>query len=133
MKLIQWSAALAVGHDEIDAQHQQLVEIINRLHEAMMERRGREVLAQVFEDLEKYTRFHFATEERLMDRHHYAASADHKKAHADLIDKLLALYSDFERGKLTISMETMNFLKSWLTDHIGRKDKSLSAFLSKPT
>ncbi|MFY9326888.1 MAG: bacteriohemerythrin [Georgfuchsia sp.] len=128
--LIQWSPKLSVGIAIIDQQHQELVRIINELYEAMTTGQGRNVLGDIFNRLVKYTADHFSTEERLMSQHSYPQAVDHKAKHADLVKTALDLQEKFKSGKLSISLDTMTFLKEWLSKHILVTDKVFGAFLS---
>lgn len=130
MALITWSKQFEVGHPEIDKQHQELIRIVNRLHDAMLARQGRDALGAVFKDLDAYTRMHFRTEEDLMARFGYGEAVSHKKIHDDLIGELKKLHADFDAGKLSVTMATMTFLQNWLTKHIAQVDKKLSSFLA---
>ncbi len=126
---MSWSSEYEIGHGVIDAQHQELFAIFNRLHEAMMERRTTEVMTRTFNDLERYVRFHFRTEEMLMDRHGFPDAERHKAAHDDFAGRLLELYSDFERGRHTVAMEAAIFLRSWLNSHIPVADRKLGEYV----
>jgi hemerythrin-like metal-binding protein len=121
---------IAVGHPEIDSQHQKLIDLVNRLHDAMSKGKGRDVLGRILVELEDHTKYHFGTEEGLMDKHAYPGTFAQKQKHKELVGQLSAIMADAKQGKLTVTMETMNFLRSWLTDHIMGMDKKLSAFLS---
>lgn len=130
MSLIEWGPQIAVGHPEIDAQHQKLIDLVNRLHDAMSKGKGKDALGQILVELEDYTKYHFGIEEALMAKHVYSGTLAHKQKHKELIGQLAALMAEYKKGKLTVTMETMDFLKSWLTDHIMGMDKKLSQFLS---
>lgn len=39
-KFVEWSTELSVGIEEIDAQHQVLVDLLNQVHEAIQQRQG---------------------------------------------------------------------------------------------
>lgn len=128
--LISWGPQIAVGRPEIDAQHQKLIGIINNLHDGMATGKGKDVLGKSLAELEDYTRYHFGTEEALMEKHAYNGAFFHKQKHKEFVGQLAAIMADYKNGRLTVSMETMNFLRTWLTDHILGMDKKLSQFLS---
>jgi len=54
MAYINWSDRYSVGNAHLDSQHQELFRIVNALHEAILERRSRDHLGELFEELEKY-------------------------------------------------------------------------------
>ncbi|WP_347989749.1 bacteriohemerythrin [Methylomonas sp. AM2-LC] len=123
MSLLNWSSAFCVGVTEIDDQHKKLVDMANRLNDAMQIGQGREALAKILNELVDYTVYHFGTEEKLMSVHQYPNQAAHKEEHK----KLIAAVSDFKRkfdtGDAAITSEIMNFLRDWLTKHILQSDK----------
>ena len=130
MSLIIWNDQLKVGISIIDTQHQELVRMANELADAMKAGHGRDVLEKLLASLTSYTVSHFGTEERLMQQHAYAKAADHKKQHDDLKAQVTALQAKAKEGKLSVTLETMNFLKDWLMKHINHTDKDLAAHLA---
>jgi len=123
MALFTWSPVYSVGNDLIDSEHQKLFEMADRLHSAMLSGRGQLVLRQLFADLADYTRTHFSHEEALMARHSYPELQAHAEIHRQLIAKLSKLQTDLAGGKLTVTMDTMQFLRDWLQHHIGKTDR----------
>ena len=65
-KFVEWSNELSVGIEEIDAQHQVLVDLLNQVHEAIQQRQGLETTWVIVQKLYEYTRVHFAVEESLL-------------------------------------------------------------------
>jgi len=128
--LITWNSMLSVGVKEIDDQHKKLVEMANQLNDAMREGHGRDVLGKTLNELVHYTQYHFATEERLMDRHHYPESAAHKAQHADLVRSIAAFKAKFDQGDVALTSQIMNFLRDWLNSHIMKTDKQFGKALN---
>jgi len=129
MAFIIWNDALSVQIAEIDAQHKCLIDLINQLHDSMKAGRGNDIIGSVLLDLLKYTQFHFATEEKYFHKYAYPEAFLHKKQHDDLTRKTKELTASHSQGKLTISIETMNFLRDWLKVHILESDKKYGPFL----
>lgn len=125
-----WKEAYNVNITEIDQQHKKLVDLINKLAEAMSHGKGKEVLGEVFGQLISYCSSHFATEERLFDQYSYPEAAEHKDKHRKVTAKVLALQQEMREGKKTISMEVMDFLEQWLDKHILGTDMKYSAYLT---
>lgn len=123
MALLTWNESLSVNVRDIDEQHQKLVGMLNLLHEAMGKGQGKDVLKTLLGDLARYTVTHFANEEAYMKRFDYAELAAHKAEHEALKSKVVELKARFEGGQTMLTVETMNFLKNWLTDHIQGSDK----------
>lgn len=123
MALIQWEDKYSVGVSDLDSQHQLLVELINKIHDAMKMGKSKEVVPGVLKDLVKYTQEHFAYEENYMAKIGYIDLAQHKVQHAHFIKKIVNFQNDFESGKVGINFEIINFLKDWLLGHICISDQ----------
>lgn len=96
----------------------------------MSEGKGKDALGSILGEMAQYARGHFATEEKIMKTHGYGGYDDQKKKHEDFVAKAVALKSDFESGKLTLSIETLKFLKDWLDTHIATEDRKYKSFLN---
>jgi hemerythrin-like metal-binding protein len=130
MPLINWTENLSTKIPSIDKQHKKLIELLNRLHDAMREGRGKEVLGTTLDELISYTKTHFTYEEELMKKANYPDLANHKKEHEQLVAKVLDLQKKYNSGSVTMTIETLNFLKDWLNNHILVSDKKYGPVLS---
>jgi hemerythrin-like metal-binding protein len=123
MVAIEWSKKYSVGVEMFDEQHKVFFGIINDLYASIMERKEREVLGDIFEQLLKYTDFHFESEERYFDEFHYEHAVEHKEAHRLLTERLLALKTRWDEGALDNPYELLDFLEDWLVEHIMGMDR----------
>lgn len=130
-KFVEWSNDLSVGIEEIDIQHQTLVELVNEMHQAIHDRHGNDVVFDILNRLAEYTRIHFAVEESLMRILGYPDYEAHKEEHIKLIDTVQDLVQKVGAGKTAVGFELMHFLKVWLTKHILESDKAYSEFFIK--
>lgn len=128
MSLIKWSDELSVGNAGMDSEHVKLINILNSLYDAMKEGKSKDVLNQVFLDLIEYTKVHFSDEEKLMSKHNYPEMFTHASMHRDLEAQVAALYGRYKSGQSFISMDIMDFLKDWLSNHIMQTDKKYGTF-----
>jgi hemerythrin len=131
MPLMKWDPSLSVGDAKLDGQHQELVNILNKLFDAMKEGHGREVQQDVLNSLVSYTQKHFQDEERAMQRAGFPELEAHKREHAQLIEEVGGFLKAFNSGKNFQHIQMMTFLKSWLLDHIKGSDKAYAPYLSK--
>lgn len=127
--LIVWGDQLKVGLPLIDNQHEQLIALANQLYLAMKAQRGREVLNQLFVDLANYTIWHFDTEEKLMLENGFPNAAAHFHEHAELKRTVSELGKKAKHKQLEVTLETMNFLRDWLSRHINHTDRRLAEFI----
>jgi hemerythrin len=129
MPLIEWNSSFSVQNNEMDRQHQQLFSLLNKLHEALAQGKGKETLPILFNDLLRYTQSHFAAEETLLQRHNYPGLATQKREHADLTAQAVKLQKQFQAGDFSAGMQTSIFLKKWLTEHIQGTDQKYGEHL----
>jgi hemerythrin len=130
MALLNWKNEYSVNIKEIDDQHRRLVDMINELHEAMVQQKAKEALGSVLSKLVNYAATHFATEERLMQGNGYPEYAEHKEKHEKMTAKVLALQKEWQAGRTTLGIEVSQFLKDWLDKHILGTDKKYAPFLN---
>jgi len=128
MALFVWDPSLSVDIREVDEQHKKLISLVNGLFEAMKTGHGRTVLKEILDELVDYTKYHFGTEEALMTQYRYPSYPAHKREHDELARKAFELKTQNDRGENVITVEVMNFLKSWLTNHIKGSDKKYTKF-----
>ncbi|MGD8777337.1 MAG: bacteriohemerythrin [Ignavibacteria bacterium] len=129
MALIVWGDNFSVKNSLIDYQHKRLVNLVNELHNSMKEGKGKDALGKTFYELINYTKEHFDTEEKLMQKANFPDYAAHKKEHDTLTKEVLNLKEKFDAGKAMISIEVLNFLKNWLTVHILDTDKQYTDYI----
>jgi hemerythrin len=131
MALMEWNNSYSVNVAEIDVQHKKLVDMINDLNDAMSQGKGKDVIGKILGGLIDYAGSHFATEEKYFDKFGYPETISHKKAHADLVKKVLEYQDGFNKGSISLSVEVMRFLKDWLILHIQGTDKKYTAFFNE--
>jgi len=133
MQLIVWSETFSVGVKRLDADHQILIEMLNRLCEAWQSGKQAAVLEKLFDALMAYAATHFSREESILRALDYEAAAEHEAAHA----KLKAAIVDFRRRAMEnpyapgLTEEAALFLRSWLLDHILGEDRRYKGLFEK--
>jgi hemerythrin-like metal-binding protein len=122
MTLLHWQARFSIGIAEVDHEHRGLIDLINRLHEALgTERSGERVeafLGEIFADISA----HFALEEKVMRQRHYAALADHKADHERLLDELRDLMDQQAAGLVLDDARFAARLAEWFSVHFQTHD-----------
>ncbi len=130
MAFFVWSDKYSVGVREFDAQHQQLVKIMNELFDAMSSNKAKDVLGKILGELVTYTKTHFSNEERYMQTYAYPGLADQKREHEAFVKKIQDFHTSFNAGKLALSIEMSSFLKNWLIQHISGTDRKYQEFFN---
>lgn len=126
---MDWSDRYALGIELIDSQHKVLFRLIDQLAKAIQANDGTSGLQEVFDKLKEYTLTHFAAEEHLMEQHGYHASREHHANHLALEQSLAHLAARAAEGEPLLSLQTMNFLRQWLYQHIDHVDRAFADFL----
>ena len=129
MKDLVLDHMLTIGINEIDDDHNKLVNLFNILNHSITEGAATDYVEAVLEELINCTVWHFSHEERLMLKYGYDRFEDHKAEHKDLIESARELQQKFiQTGKLD-EREDLEFLERWLTEHILVADLRLGSYL----
>jgi len=128
---LQWSEAFEVSIPKVDAEHRHLVAIVNSFHQVYRSGAARERVFPVLNLLVQYVEVHFQSEESLMAAGKYPDLLKHRREHDKLTDQIFELAQKYEAGDAEITYEVMEFLKTWLLDHILQMDKKLEPFFQE--
>lgn len=123
---LTWHDSYSVGYDPIDAQHQNLFAISNRLADATEKADGAndDDLRPIIAELLAYTRTHFADEERLMAKAGYPDLAQHRAVHVVFENQMRALETQVSKGEVrAVASVLPQLLNDWLLDHIATTDQ----------
>jgi len=131
MPLMTWNDKMSVGVALLDNDHKKLVGMLNQLFDAINSGQGKESLGHILDGLVDYTKIHFANEEKLFAQTGYPEAVAHKKEHDTLTQQVLDVQKKYKAGATgTLSLEVMNFLKTWLVNHIQGNDKKYTPHLN---
>ena len=133
MAYFEWADDMVIDNGVIDADHQQLVTLVNRLHTATSEGQGQEIVDQVLQEVLTYTIEHLRREESLMASVNFPNLVGHKAGHERFILRLKTLQAKYESGSVTVASQLSTVLRDWLSIHIRRDDKELRQFLKHNT
>jgi hemerythrin-like metal-binding protein len=122
MTLLRWQPNFTIGIAEVDHEHRTLIDLINRLHDALGERRSGErveaFLGEIFADIAA----HFALEEKVMRERRYDALAEHKADHERLLDDLRDLMDEQAQGLPLDDKQFGARLAEWFSRHFQTQD-----------
>lgn len=122
--IISWTAELATGHPEIDADHQVLTDIIARLSE-LIDGNEHEKIGDILCQLTEYVTLHFGREEFIMHSIRYPEADAHLLAHCDFFANLTRFVYLYETDQVGLGQDILNYLTLWLTSHEANEDKLL--------
>lgn len=130
VELIKLEDDLRLNIPEIDSQHEELIELVNGLHLALVGGADKAARDGFLSKLLERTRSHCAYEEELMSLYDYPGHEAHKSEHDRLTQNLVDLVARYQRGELLLSIAVVMELKCWATIHIEKSDLPLGAFLN---
>lgn len=128
MALMDWKDSYSVGVEHLDEQHMGLVNQINILHDAMKVGKAKATLTPILDKLIEYTATHFKSEEKLFEQYNFPDIEKHKVEHSSFVEEVLAFKRDFDKGRIMVTFEVMDFLKNWLIKHILGSDMDYKDF-----
>jgi len=123
-----WVKAHSTGVAKLDEDHTELFQWLSDLESAAAEQRtlfGVYALTR----LKHYARDHFASEEAMMKAAGYPDLEAHIAEHAKYRERLGELH--LKSIGTDISMETVELLRDWLTNHISKTDMAYVPHMKK--
>lgn len=130
MPLVIWNDALKIGLPDIDRQHKQLIDQLNRLVDAMNRNSGPEEIKEIVWFLDSYVSQHFSFEENCMHRFQCPVAAQNAGAHAHFVKVLADVKAELmNKGpSLALSIKVNEQLLDWFVNHIQKIDMQLKRY-----
>lgn len=124
----------SIGIEEMDAQHARWIQLIDQFRTAgsgqLLERAGIAAARRALDELLKYTRGHFASEEEFIAAHHYPDLEAHKQKHRELEAIVVKLQDEIQAHKSVSTPLKLNlFITVWLMEHIMNEDMKYARFV----
>jgi diguanylate cyclase (GGDEF)-like protein/hemerythrin-like metal-binding protein len=117
-----WSDALHVGVPVMDHQHRGIIELLNRVKNAVASRAAAPIVTARLADLLAAASAHFATEEQLLREVTYGGLEAHMAEHRSLLGDLRLLHQSPDFGD-DVALALQN-LDRWMIDHIEGFDRA---------
>ncbi len=128
-RLVRWKPEYSVGIESIDAQHRQLIELINRLQNTVDYATGGDYERAALDAVVDYTLTHFRYEEDLMAEHDYPSFEAHRAEHQKMVARVEELVQAYRDNQDRALQDALAYLKAWLINHINGTDQQYSEFL----
>ncbi len=127
----EFDETLVTGNEMIDAQHQELIDKINKLLDSCEIGNDKLAAIKTLDYLAEYTDFHFTAEEKLQEEIEYPGIKEHKAEHEKLrrvVDELHEMLEE-EEGPTDAFVEQVNKnVIEWLYTHIKGFDRSVAEY-----
>jgi hemerythrin len=121
MTRLVWRDKFIIGIPEIDKQHLQLAELINKVIDSHVSGVSRQKLGAMIGAMVDHAIFHFGFEESLQEHAGYPFLKAHKKSHVQFAKRIAEFQSRFNAGE-DIVKYIDGLLVEWLTDHFKHDD-----------
>lgn len=132
--MLKWKDNFSVKVSVLDDQHKELFNLGNKIYNALKTEKEDKYdeIVRLLDELEEYTRYHFKTEEKLLEKYGVVVSDEHKKEHEDFVIKLMeAKTRDLDSNQEKVLYGMLNFVADWITNHILNTDKEYSQPLNE--
>ena len=123
--LIVWRDEFKTGCEEIDQEHHELIDWINRLARTLDQGGSRGEVAAFLGEIHARISAHFALEERLMRAWHYDQYAQHKADHEALLDEIADIMDAWESSTSSVLPTLGLQLERWFSVHFRTHDARL--------
>jgi len=124
MKFFEWSENFSVNIPEIDDQHKIIVDLLNELYNAFMNKEHDKKLGEIIKKLSEYANFHFNTEEKYFSKFPDESITNHLEQHEDFKKKIESYKNLYSKDISSLTFIIMQFIKGWLINHISGTDKA---------
>lgn len=129
MAALEWKPEYSVGIESVDHEHRELIDLVNRIGEALVAERPVDEVEQAFGELFRAISSHFALEERFMREHGYDQLAQHKADHERLLDELRDIMDDYREGGDAPVERFTRAVEAWFAVHFKTHDARLHSRL----
>ena len=128
--IIEFNESLITGIIDIDMQHKNLFDSINKLSQNPGDSSQ---TWSVLLDIQAYASEHFETEEPCMRQFNYPEIEEHIKEHKKFLEDFKKIKEEFEKTGFAVdfSLKLQSFLAEWITNHYKEIDVKMADFLKK--
>jgi len=127
-----WQEAYECGDATIDAGHRELFLLANTLINASLrEQPGGAAARTALDELLAHVQRHFADEEAILARFRYPQLEEHRRAHAGLIRRALAMAERLEAGKATLGAIVEFLAQDVVARHMLTVDRAFFPLFEK--
>ncbi len=126
---IKWSNNDKCKVKIIDHQHAEIVQVINKIHNNLKKDNSLETI-KFSENLLKFLKEHFDSEEQLMRKFNDPNFISHKLEHERMYKKTEKYLSNVINKNDKIDFEFLKSFRHWMFNHLDFNDKRLGTYLN---
>ncbi len=130
MALLVFKDSFNSGNSSIDHEHEELINLINELHESLQSKSTKHDVEDILGELHGQVAAHFALEEKIMRDMNYVETSDHCADHNRLLDEILDIADSVHNDDNYDYMPRLEReVQSWFTKHFSGMDARLHKIL----
>jgi len=115
----------------MDDQHGILMDTINEIRQAMVRGSSREQVAELADRLIEFTRMHFWSEEKLMEKGGFPGLLAHRAEHRRLLELLRSAVHREQHGEAVHMSTLLESLRDRYLEHIEGLDRQYGPWLNQ--
>jgi hemerythrin len=127
--MLAWSNEYLIGVDRIDLEHEAFFSLVCDFQLARLNHASKRELENLLEEIGLYARFHFRSEENVMESIGYPGLDEHRQKHWDLIESLSNIIVAYTIDSATPE-RIEAFLVSWFLEHTSKEDRKIAQFVN---
>jgi len=128
MATFEWTTKLNIGVPKIDADHQEIVRLLNRMGHLPEEPQREAEFRELIKELVEMLSAHFKFEEEYFSELEYEEADAHRSEHSRLLQELASTALSGEPQHLKAT-RIAKYLQAWQTTHIMVSDRAFSEVL----
>lgn len=126
MNLIEWKPEFSVGEPTLDADHRDIIELLNGIHDQLGARRSKAAFTDHLVKLYGSASKHFAREEAIMQAHNYSNDyVQHYADHQRLLNEITFMMYEQQYGSTKDSGAMAEWVLHWFYEHHTTHDARL--------
>jgi hemerythrin-like metal-binding protein len=129
MEILKWRESYETGVEQMDAQHKQLIQLVNQLYTILRQKDGLDALDAILQEMSDYSEQHLRDEEALLQKYGYPELNRQKHSHQEYYETIDELSAEMEVDKYEAAQKIYRFLRKWWIDHIVGEDKEYGEYL----
>ncbi len=127
--ILNWRRQYALGIGSVDREHKKLLELSERLINAIMLNTSEKDIHKYMDQFHKAAVAHFANEEKYLHETNYANTPHHMEKHAKLIEQLAEIKEQVHQNKESERTSLCDFLRRWALAHILLEDRKFASLI----
>jgi hemerythrin len=129
-KEIQWGGEFEINHERIDSEHKIFLGLISDMNKEINGGCEPQRIKRLLNEVTEYAKFHFVSEENIMEEIAYSELEAHRISHRRLLSKLSDIAYDLSQQQIDY-FSLVEFLFEWFANHTAIEDKKIALYINQ--